>query len=589
MGIDNETRIVLGSLRYKTSPNVPMYVNVPMEQTQKELIEFDRSVDLSLQQVFVDERTNSNIFRPVTKFSIIFKNQYSGSTTYPPFRDNLYYSNAISNAVLAYPGGNNPLVPPNPLVPWEGFPQYFEFDFIRNDNNNVGYTQPPNNHLTFVNKSASTYNWTHYLSYAYDNVPNRPMQAVDQETSVSWSWVASDGLPFIIKMGNDNQGRVIAFRCVMPHGLSVDEFVRLSFDYNGEYIFRVSSLGDAGFGSEEFIFNITNVGYTGPTFNQNVTGTFKRVINRGNTNETTSDYYVRRNKILTSVEDSILVKAGFEQNIFNSKTKSEPAVLTPNNLARTSVKEGGQAYTLSFNNDVDLNGLIDNQKRPLLELYFTTIWKGYFGWTNPLKQGFEFNLPLVNGVPSPWWNVANTYSDTNIPTGTYFSPPPLLQGPFTYQQNLNVGDIIDGDYCEYNGYDQTERVISSLNHKFTFNNVIFTLDTIAPQNNQFGYYYKPHNPITIRTLSNYIEEGNAINVVGIPGYAYYSNLSNSFRWRDIYPYGFLDADGIGVDYPFINGKHYPFVNTIFRLIPEGTNTANQYINEIAEPTIDECE
>lgn len=582
MGIDNDTRIVLGSLRYKTSPNVNMYVNVPMEQTQKELIEFDRSVDLSLQQVFVDERTNSNIFRPVTKFSIIFKNQYSGSTTYPPFRDNLYYSNAISNAVLATT---------NPLVPWEGFPQYFEFDFIRTDNSNIGYTQPPNNHLTFVNKNASTYNWTHYLSYAYDNVSNRPMQAVDQETSASWSWVASDGLPFIIKTGNDNQGRVIAFRCVMPHGLSVGEFVRLSFDYNGESIFQVSSLGDSGFGSEKFIFNIANVGYTGPTFNQNVTGTFKRVISRGNANETTSNYYVRRNKILTSVEDSILVKAGFEQNIFNSKTKSEPAVLTPNNLARTSVKEGGQAYTLSFNNDVDINGLIDNQKRPLLELYFTTIWKGYFGWTNPLKQGFEFNLPLVNGVPSPWWDVANSYSDTNIPTGTYFSPPPLLQGPFTYQQNLNVGDIIDGDYCEYNGYDQTERVISSLHHKFTFNNVFFTLDTIAPQNNQFGYYYKPHNPITIRTLSNYVEEGNAINVVGIPGYAYYSNLSNSFRWRDIYPYGFLDADGIGVDYPFINGKHYPFVNTIFRLIPEGSNTANenQFINEIAEPTVDECE
>jgi hypothetical protein len=579
MGIDNETRIVLGSLRYKTSPNVNMYVNVPMEQTQKELLEFDRNVDLSLQQVFVDERTNSNIFRPVTKFSIIFKNQYSGSTSYPPFRDNLYYSNAVSNAVLATT---------NPLVPWEGFPQYFEFDFIRTDNSNVGYTQPPNNHLTFVNKSASTYNWTHYLSYAYDNV-DKPMQAVDQETLASWSWNASDGLPFIIKTGNDNQGRVIAFRCVMPHGLSAGEFIRLSFDYNGESIFQVSSLGDVGFGSEEFIFNITNVGYTGTTFNQNVTGTFKRIINRGNTTETTSTYYVRRNKILTSVDDAILIKAGFEQNIFNTKVKSEPAVLTPNNLARTSVKEGGQAYTLSFNNDIDLNGVIDNQKRPLLELYFTTIWKGYFGWTNPLKQGYEFNLPLSNGTPSPWWDIANTYSDANIPTGTYFSPPPLLQGPFIYQQNLNVGDIIDGDYCEYNGYEQTERVISSLHHKFTFNNVFFTLDTIAPQTNQFGYYYKPHNPITIRTLSDYVEEGNAINVVGIPNYAYYSNLSNSFRWRDIYPYGFLDADGVGVDYPFINGKHYPFVNTIFRLIPEGTNTANQYINEIAEPTIDECE
>ena len=583
MGVDNSTNIVLGSLRYKTSPNVDMYVNVPMEQTQKEIVEFDRTVDLDLQQLFVDERINSNIFRPVTKFSFIFKNSFSGSTSYAPFKNNLYYTNEIQNTINSTA---------NPSLPWQGFPQYSEFDFIRTDNSNVGYTQPPNNQLTFVNKSASTYNWTHYLSYAYDNVYDRQMVAVDPQTSVSWSWVASDGLPFIIKVGSDNSGRVISFRCVMPHGLSRGEFVRLSFDYNGEYIFQVSSLGDVGFGSEEFIFNIANVGYVGTTFNQNVTGTFKRIISRGNANETTSEYYVRRNKILTNVEDSILLNAGFEQNIFNSKTKNEPAILTPNNLQRTSIKEGSQSYTLSFNKDIDINGLIDNQKRPLLELYFTTIWKGYFGWTNTLKQGYEFNLPLVNGTPSLWWNLNNVNSNANIPFGIYFSPAPLSQGPFIYQENLVKDDIIDGDYCEYNGYQQTERVISRFNHKFTFNSLFFTLDTNASQDNQFGYFYTPHNPIVIRRMSDYIEEGNAINVLGIPNYAYYSNLSNSFRWRDIYPYGFLDPDGIGVDYPFINGKHYPFVNTIFRLIPEGpvgVRTANQFINEIAEPIIDECE
>jgi hypothetical protein len=580
MGVDNSTNIVLGSLRYKTSPNVPMYVNVPMEQTQKELVEFDRSVDLDLQQVFIDEREQSNIFRPVTKFTFIFKNQYDGKTSYPPFRDNLYYSDAINNAILSSS---------NPLIPWQGYPQYFEFDFIRNDNNNVGYTQPPNNHLTFVNKSASTYNWTHYISYAYDNVSNRQMVATDQETLTTWSWVASDGLPFIIKNGSDNGLRSISFRCVMPHGLSVGDSVYLSFDYNGEYFFQVSSLGDVGFGSDEFIFNITNVGYTGTTFNQGVTGNFKRVISKSNSGETMSTYYVRRNKILTNVEDSQLIKAGFEQNIFNSKVKSEPAVLTPNNLSRTSIKESGQAYTLSFNDDIDITDLIDNQKRPLSELYFTTIWKGYFGWTNPLKKGYEFNLPLYNNVPSPWWDVSNTNSDSGIPNGVYNSQTTPPQGPFSYQQNLNKGDIIDGDYCEYNGYEQTERVISNLKHKFTFNSSFLILDTIAPQNNQFGYYYRPHNPIVIRRFSDYIEEGSALNVVGIPNYAFYSNLSNSFRWRDLYPYGYIDADGIGVDYPFMNGKQYPFVNTIFRLIPEGTKTANQYINEIAEPVTDECE
>jgi hypothetical protein len=44
-------------------------------------------------------------------------------------------------------------------VSWQGFPQYSEFDFIRSDYNVSGYTQPPNNHINFVSRSASTYNW----------------------------------------------------------------------------------------------------------------------------------------------------------------------------------------------------------------------------------------------------------------------------------------------------------------------------------------------------------------------------------------------------------------------------------------------
>ena len=29
-------------------------------------------------------------------------------------------------------------------------------------------------------------------------------------------------------------------------------------------------------------------------------------------------------------------------------------------------------------------------------MYFTTLWKGYFGWTKGMKQGWEFNQPLDN-------------------------------------------------------------------------------------------------------------------------------------------------------------------------------------------------
>jgi hypothetical protein len=310
MGVNDTTKIVLGSLRYKSSPNSVLSVNVDLKQNEKELIEFDRNVDLSLQQVFTDERQQGTIFRPVTKYSIIFKNEYTGSTNYSPFRNNLYYTNSIANTISTFPNGNLP--PIQPLnVYWDGYPQYFEFDFIRTDNNIVGYTVPPNNHINFVNKSASTYNWTHYLSYPFKNEPNKQMYVIDNITSTSWAWVASDGIPFIISQGNDDFGPVISFRCPMKHGLNVNEFVELSLTYNNTNIFQVISLGDPAFGSDEYIFNIYNIGYIGTTFNNGNTGTFKRVINRSNLNETKSEYYVRVHKILTNAEDAFLVKAGF--------------------------------------------------------------------------------------------------------------------------------------------------------------------------------------------------------------------------------------------------------------------------------------
>lgn len=580
MGIDDGTKIILGSLRSASSPNTELSQKVALEQTQKENVEFDRSVDLNLQQVFIEERTKSNTFRPVTKYSFIFKNAYVGSTTYRPFRDNLYYANEVNNAVSALT---------NPNLPWDGYPQYFEFDFIRTDNNTMGYTTGNNTHIKFVNKNSTTYNWTHYMSYVYDNNPNKQLQAIDQQTSASWVWVASDGIPFIIDSGSNNNSNSISFRCVMPHGLSVGEYVKLSINYFGEQYFLVNSLGNEGFNSSEYVFNIDNIGYIGSTFLQGNTGTFKRVINVDNSDETTSTYYVRRHKILTNASDAILTKAGFEQNIFNSKSKREIAVLTPNNVSRTSIKEGSQSYTLSFNVDIDVNDLVDNQKRPITELFFTTIWKGFFGWTRPLKEGYEFNIPLFNGQPAPWWDVNNFLSDTNVGNAVYTSQTVPPTGPFVYNTNLQVDDIIDGDFCEFNTYDQRERVISELYHKITFNPQWFSISGSTNSNNQYGYYYKPFSSMQIKVFSNYVEEAPAIDVVGIPNYAFFSKLSNTFRWRDLYDYGFVDSDGLGVDYPFMNGKHYPFKNTVFRLIPEGSQTANEFINEIDEPTIDECE
>jgi hypothetical protein len=598
-----ENRVVLGSLRYKSAPNINLLFQVPLVQTVKENIEFDRTISFDLQQLYEDERQRSTIFRPIAKLSLLFDNKYSGVTSYYPYKSSLYYDNVQSLV--------NNLCTLNSVSLYSGYPQYYEFDFMRIDNDISGYTIPDVTnkiHQNFVNKSASTYNWSIYLSYAYENVYNKNMYYFDVDSNTALTWVASDGIPFVVYKSDDQNQTVISFRCPVPHGLSVGEYVKLSINYNNIDTFQVYSIGDPFFGSDEYIFNIYDVGFTGTIFNSGNTGTFKRVIDIDISGETTSEYYVRRNKILTNYDDVVLGKSGFEQQIFNNDKKNEKGVYTPNNQSRISIKNGSTVYTTSFNEDIDIAPLIDNHKRPLTELFYTIIWKGYMGWTfglpRPgggyygLKQGWEFNIqPLSTNpdAPNDWWKNSNNNSNASPFIANYTTALGIPGKPFTYVQPLTKNQVIDGDYCEWNNYEQKERVISEMYHKFRFNPYYFNIG-VTPDSNPFGdnckgYYYKPHYPITIRVFSNYIEEGDAQNVVGIPNYAYYSTNSEKFIWRDLYPYGYIDTENLGVNYPYLNNAHYPYRDIIFRLISEGSTYNYGIINDtvVAEPTVDDCE
>ena len=408
---------------------------------------------------------------------------------------------------------------------------------------------------------------------------------------------------------------MVQFVCPVKHGLSVSEFAKIKIVVNNviktEGTFQVFELGDSMPGTEEYIFNIYDIGYSATTFVVGYHGTFKRIINYENPTDTTSKYYVLQHKLLTNVNDYVLVNAGFEQNIFGAKKKFESAFYTPNQTTRVSIKEGAQSYSLSFNKDIDINELRDNQKRPVTDLYVTTIWKGYFGLTLGskngqgqyvgLKQGYEFNIPLSSiGFPSSWWESTNTLSNfvdgNNLPypLGTLI-PATTTSYVFNYMQSLKEGDIVDGGIYEWNDYEQKERMISDISHKFTFNSNVFDISATDNNNNQKGYYYEPHNKMKIRDFSDYIETGSITNMAGVPDYSYFSTTYNSFIWRDLYPYGFKDNKQNGVDYPFLNGKHYPYENFIFRIIPEGTNYIQSSLNNYAtlygaaQPKTDDCE
>jgi hypothetical protein len=597
-----ETQIVLGSKRYQGSIDTDLLINVTLDGTQKEIDEFDRNVIVNLAQVFDDERQASSIFRPSAEIDFIFYNAYSGTTSlgnlnYSPFTNILYYVNAENSF-----GSIN----------WSGYPQYFEFDLIRVDNNVSGYTvnsgsTPP--HVAFINKSASTYNWTEYISYGFENDYSKTLQYYrGQGNTVTWQ--SGNGIPFYIVNPYFMNGRsLISFVCPVEHNLTEGEFVELDITgwngYNGNKVFQVYSLGNEGYNSEKFIFNIFNNGFTGTSFSNSSEGTFKRIIDINNSAETKSIYYVRKNKIITNVGDSILTNAGFEQNIFNNKRQYEYSSLTPDTTAKITKKEGCQSYLLSFSKDIDISLYRDNLNRPITELFFTIINRGYFGWFNKplnptipgypaLRQGYSYNLEYS---VSPYWSVLNeSVNKTSIPTNSYTKTLNGNQFQFYYNECLKSGDTIDGDYCEFNQFEQEERIISELFHKFVYNNDLFVIDYIYNANpvnliniipNPEGYYYQPHHRIPLSVYSTYLEEGSIKDVYGSPDYSYYSNYKNSLIWRDIYTYGFIDDEGYGLDYPFANGAHYPSTKIIFRVFPEGNIAENT--TTISQPITDDCE
>ena len=592
MNSSNDITFVKGSLRYKRAPEVGIDLVIPLSGKQKELDEFNRTTSINLAEVYDKERQASNLYMPSCKFQFIFSNQYKGSAMtllapYQPINNNLVY-------YLVEDTKEQSLLTPNTIIQWPGFPQFNEFSFIRTDNNVTGYTQDPGAHIVFENSAATFYNWYFYLSYAAENDD----QKILTDSMTNTTWTPNQGMPFIMKHVQFNGTFLWQFKCPIKHNLSVGEYVKLDgVTISGrDMIFEVYSLGDGTVKSNEKIFNILDLGFnTGNgTFQTDAKGFFFRIVNASNPVESKSQYYVRKNKIITNWKDAIVTFSGFDQNAFRTNRVFQPVDLTPDQVSKVAVKEDSQSYNVSFNGSVDLTNVLDNQDRPVTELFVTVVNRGYFGYFNPrtnpnnigLKQGWKFNMETEGDV---WWSNSNLDSYTNLQLDTYSKTYTTnsinVTLDFFYNKSYDVGDLMDGDLCEWNDITQQETVLSEIYHKFNFNPSIFNIG--GNPNNPKGYYYRPFFKIQLKEYSDYIENGDALSTEDAPFYSYYSRTNNTFIWRDLYTFGFIDVDGIGVNYPFMNNRHYPYENFIFRIIPEGTNIESIY--DIETPRIDGCE
>jgi hypothetical protein len=189
---------------------------------------------------------------------------------------------------------------------------------------------------------------------------------------------------------------------------------------------------------------------------------------------------------------------------------------------------------------------------------------------------------MEKGIDSGWWNVNNVDNQDTIPTGSY----QINNNTFYYNLDLNTGSTLSGSICEFNDWEQKETELSEISHKISFNPQILFNNSTAQLPN--GYVYKPHYEVDVRVFSDYVEKGLKSEVDLIPDYSYLSDYSQEWRWRDIYPYGYIDSDGNGVDNPFMNGAHYPFRNILFLISPMEKNTNNNN-TIIFQPIIDDCE
>lgn len=563
--------IILPDLRYHKAPAVDLTTRIGLETSEELLREGDRSIVLDLEEHFSYERAQSNKYKIYGKLRMIFRNMYEGDSNYQNLTEYLYL-NGDGNI-----GDNTGYIP------------YDEFAFIRRDTyrqdisvpsvNGSTYgtytptfslpTKPRNKHQNISNMDAPYHNWNLYMSYVYSGDTNYPMKytlsgATKIEGTNIITFTSGKGIPCRVEATATNY----KLTTPVPHGIGENEFVIISSvsSISGK-TYSVSSLGDDKYDSSKYVINLNKQQFSGITLPTLIT--IKRCINDKNVTGTTSTYYVHKHKTLTSHNDYILDKAGFEVPIFEEEKK----ILFEDSAGNNDVlveKNRPESLLYDFKNSFILTGLTNNLGYTPTEVYVTALFRngsGYFEY--PPKVGYRFHLH--NG-----W-IDNHFSGTTAQETSISGTSVIISGiTFTSGNTIPVGTILTGAFVEYNPSEIKERIISEALHKIVHPTTIFdhnqdqdvTGFSGSTTNNKMGLLYQPHYRVKLRQLSPYVETFNTNNILDLPDNARYFPDEKLWKWRDLYDHGFIDDEGNGTDFPFVNGQHYVKTDFNFYFINE---------------------
>lgn len=550
--------ILLPSKRFKKAEEQDLNLSVGLETSQTLLRIGDKDIILDIDKLYDKERNESKKYKIYGKLKMIFRNMYSGDTSYDYLQERVYLNGKGD-------GSDNPTL--------AGFLPYDEFAFLRRDlrrqittpssvsGSTLGEYNPtftytgPTGHTTVTPITAPYHNWNLYLSYVYSSDSNYQMTyTLTGSTKISFK--SGDGIPFRL---SNTFNSYYEFTSPVEHGMNSGEYITMSGSSITGVVsgrtYYIDSVGNETYNSEKYVINILKKEFKSvtsiPTL---IVG--KRCIDKNNISGTTSQYYIHKHKVLTNTNDYIMDNIGFELPIWEEEKK----ILFENAAgANDTIVERNRMESVlyDFKEPFILTGLTNNLGYTPTEIYVTTIFRngnGYFDY--PPKVGYKFNFH------DTWIDDhfdGTTSKETNISGGT-FTRDTIT---FTSGNTLPIGTTLIGAHIEYNKKELKERTISDCYHKFSNPTNIFdyeqdnsTVFSGASSTNMFGVYYQPHHKVKLRELSPYTENAKTKDIFNLPENAKYDSDEGVWRWRDLYDHGYVDIDGYGTKFPFTNGIHY---------------------------------
>lgn len=239
------------------------------------------------------------------------------------------------------------------------------------------------------------------------------------------------------------------------------------------------------------------------------------VLVSGNTLVTGLTYQLKY-EVLTNLNDFEIYKSGFCKNIFND-----------------------QQYSFNFPIDYDVTDQTDSFNKPLTTFYLFFNFKP--------QQNSQGQFETVSG---------NTSIDGTTSSAKLTRPYVVYSG----------GSIIDGDWAFYLPENFLEIQTLRKEHYVTF-----YCTGSTGQGLQFKY--NPFVPIKLRDFGDEFITGNISGTSEIdseiPSYAVKIDDNGNYLWKDLLQNGYIDPLSLlGVNYPFINKRHYIFTNMVLKFVTE---------------------